>query len=113
MYTFFDIETTDKDPKTCEFKCAVVLDPDKKCVGFSSAEKFATYLAHDGNASTTFVTFNGLNFDFHVMSRLAPNDFIRKRIQKIALERHVDIMYGFLVEHGYPASMQILPLNLG
>ena len=113
MYIFFDIETTDKDPKTCDFKCAVAVDSNKNELVFSTASKFATYLAHDDNADATFVTFNGLNFDFQVMHRFAPNECIRKRIRQIAIHRHIDIMYGFLVEHGYPASMQSFAVELG
>lgn len=113
MFIFFDIETTDKDPKICDFKCAVAIDSSKKELIFSNAKKFAMYLAHTDNADATFVTFNGLNFDFQVMSRFAPNDFVKQKIQDIAINRHIDIMYGFLIEHGYPASMQSFALELG
>lgn len=113
MYIFFDIETTDKDPKICDFKCAVAINSNKKQLIFSNAQKFAIYLAHKDNEDATFVTFNGLNFDFQVMARFAPNDFVKQKIQKIAIDRHVDIMYGFLVEHGYPASMQSFAVELG
>ena len=65
MYIFFDIETTDKDPKTCDFKCAVAVDSNK--TSFLDGVKVATYLAHDDNADAMSVTFNGLNFDFQVM----------------------------------------------
>ena len=67
---------------------------------------------------TIFVSFNGLSFDFRVLARLAKNGGayeLGKWAAEIAMsERHVDIMFAFLGEHGYYTSMNsfALPLEL-
>lgn len=110
---FFDIETTGLDVSTCGFKCAVVVDQDNNALTFSNGEKFASYLVHDDNADATFVSFNGLSYDFQVMFHVSKDVRVRQKLQDIAIHRHVDIMFAFLVEHGYSASMQSFAEPLG
>ena len=112
-YLFFDIETTGLDVQKCGFKCAVVIDEDANALTFSNADKFASYLVHDDNEDATFVSFNGLSYDFQVMFHLSKNARVKRKLQDIALHRHVDIMFAFLIEHGYCASMQSFAEPLG
>jgi hypothetical protein len=112
---FFDIET-DGLEDGCQFKCAVAMPltggPESAYI-FSDVDKFARYLVHEDNADATFVTFNGLSFDFRVVWNLCSDTEVKRHLALVALHRHVDIMYAFLVEFGYPSSMQSFAVRLG
>ena len=114
-FIFFDIET-DGLTDACKFKCAVAMSLGQGAAGFvhtfSDVDKFARYLVHEDNAGATFVTWNGLSFDFRVVWNLCTDEAVRSQLCRVALRRHVDIMYAFLVEHGYPSSMQSFAVRL-
>ena len=112
-YLFFDIETTGLDVHSCQFKCAVVIDEDNNALTFSNGAKFASFLVHSDNADAMFVSFNGLSYDFQVMFHLCTDVGVRQKLQQVALRQHIDLMFAFMVEHGYTASMQSFAEPLG
>lgn len=57
----------------------------------------------------TIVTWNGLGFDFHV---LAEESGLWDKCKKLALN-HIDIMFQFFCEQGFPISLKATAQGLG
>lgn len=115
MHIYFDIETDGLNADECAFKCAVahVEDgPSTTVHTFTEAQTLVKFLLSPDHANATMVTFNGLGFDFPVlMAQCDPDDATALRV--VARDRHVDIMFAFLVEFGYRASMNSFATCMG
>lgn len=112
---FFDIETTGLEEKD-KLTCAVIRLNNENNIFYTAMDLLQ--FMRGCPEETVFVTFNGLAFDFRVLARIAKNAGaydLGKWAAEIAMsERHVDIMFAFLGEHGYYTSMNsfALPLEL-
>lgn len=106
MLAFFDIETTGLEAD-CEMTCGVVRMNDEVNIFYTAMDmvQFMRGCADD----TVFVTFNGLSFDFRVLSTLCAKNqsqmLAEWAAKTAASTRHIDIMFAFLAENGYYTSM--------
>ena len=106
MWSYFDIETTGLDIVQCQFTCGVVAH-NSEMHTFECPYKLSEFLVSIvQNTQTTLVTFNGLSFDFQFLAaKVSDNAPLAKQLATLAKNNHLDIMFAFLVNHGYYASM--------
>lgn len=114
-YVYFDIETTGLDIVESNFTCGVTIHNDTtRC--FYDPVEMASYLTSLGDTVTP-VTFNGLAFDYQFLAQKVrekdSNSVLLQSLATSAVTTHVDIMYAFLCDHGYFASMQSFATPLG
>ena len=108
MLAYFDIETTGLSD-AADFVCAVVM-VDGAITTFDTVEATVDWII----ASTeTIVTWNGLSFDFKFLANKTSDGVRVCQLAFVAINRHVDLMFDFLVAHGYPTSMQSVGEPLG
>ena len=115
ILAYFDIETTGLESSD-KMTCGVVRVNNENNIFYTAMDLLQ--FMRSCPEETIFITFNGLSFDFKVLARLATSAGaieLGKWASKIAMsERHVDIMFDFLGEHGYYTSMNsfAVPLEL-
>lgn len=114
-YVYFDIETTGLDIVKSNFTCGVTICNDTTRT-FDDPVAMASYLT-SLPSSVTPVTFNGLAFDYpflaqKVRTRNADSP-LHSLLAAHATANHIDIMYAFLCNHGYFASMQSFATPMG
>lgn len=117
-YCYFDIETTGLDFENDKLTCAVFQVDDEDPKVFYTVTDCAEFIASCAE-DYTFVTFNGLGFDFYfILQQYLKNiesksDETSKKVASIAQQKHVDIMYAFLSSFGYYSSMQSFAVCYG
>ena len=111
---YVDIETGGLDTTLAEFKCAVALANGTEYV-FLDVTTLALFILNRP-LTDHFVSYNGLAFDFRLISEQcmsAGRNRLATGIANICLARHTDIMFAFLVDFGYRASLQSFADELG
>jgi len=108
MVVFFDIETTGLVASS-KFVCAVILT-DGGVLSFATADEVIEWIL---TSDETIVSWNGLAFDFKFLFDRCQCEQTKARLAFAAVNRHVDIMFDFMVSNGYPASMQSFATPLG
>lgn len=78
----------------------------QQCAGIA----FDLTLFHDFGAS--IITFNGLSFDFDILAEECICNSWREKITTLALN-HVDLMFAFFCEMGYPVSLKAACAGMG
>jgi len=72
--------------------------------------RFVNFLATMTENGYTFLTWNGLKFDFQI---LAEESGRFEECRSLALDRHVDMMYQVLCLRGHRLSLQVAAIGMG
>ncbi len=113
-YAYFDLETTGVEADTCKLKCGVLIVNGNEHIFYTAVDMVKYMSVH---TDYVYVTFNGLSFDFRVLAaqcKACNENDLAVMIAKLATgQRHIDIMFAFLANYGYFASMDSFAQQLG